>query len=75
LKTYLLAVKSANLSADAILARLRRNEPPIIARIEKGEVLLDLRTVMDDEEEPVFAALSGIDGGAGEDVSELRSNI
>jgi L-seryl-tRNA(Ser) seleniumtransferase len=29
--------------------RLRRGNPPVVARVGKGMVLLDLRTVRDDE--------------------------
>jgi L-seryl-tRNA(Ser) seleniumtransferase len=46
LPTFLLAVSAASLSADELASRLRRNDPPIVARVEEGRVLLDLRTVM-----------------------------
>jgi L-seryl-tRNA(Ser) seleniumtransferase len=61
LKTCLLAVRSTDLSADALNVRLRRNEPPIVARIEKDEVVLDLRTVFEEEERHVVAALTRIE--------------
>ncbi|HEY2498170.1 MAG TPA: L-seryl-tRNA(Sec) selenium transferase [Candidatus Angelobacter sp.] len=51
LPTFLLAVTANNLSADELAARLRRHGPPIIARVEEGRVLLDLRTVLDPTEE------------------------
>jgi len=35
--------------ADALLARLREHEPPVIARIAEGKVLLDPRTMSDEE--------------------------
>lgn len=35
--------------ADALLARLRGNEPPVIARIVDGQVVLDPRTMNDEE--------------------------
>ena len=60
LKTFLLAVRSAHLSADALNVQFRRNEPPIIARIEQDEVLIDLRTVFEEEEEQILAALRRI---------------
>lgn len=34
-------------SPDDFLARLRRGDPPVVARIEANRVVLDLRTVMD----------------------------
>jgi L-seryl-tRNA(Ser) seleniumtransferase len=60
LKTYLLAVRSASLSAGALNAQLRRSEPPIIARIEQDEVLFDLRTVFEEEESHILATLDKI---------------
>jgi L-seryl-tRNA(Ser) seleniumtransferase len=62
LKTFLLAVHSPDLSADALNARLRMNEPPVIARIENEEVLLDLRTVFEEEEKEILDALKKIHG-------------
>jgi L-seryl-tRNA(Ser) seleniumtransferase len=35
--------------ADALLARLREGEPPVIARIVEGQVVLDPRTMSDEE--------------------------
>jgi L-seryl-tRNA(Ser) seleniumtransferase len=51
LPTFLLAVTAQSLSADELAARLRRNDPPIVARVEEGRVLLDLRTVLGTAEE------------------------
>jgi hypothetical protein len=31
--------------------RLRENQPPVIVRVGKDQVLLDLRTVLNEEEE------------------------
>ena len=57
LPTRLLAVSSEHLSADEMAARLRAFDPPIIARVEQGRVLLDLRTVFEDQDPSVAAAL------------------
>ncbi|HTA43541.1 MAG TPA: L-seryl-tRNA(Sec) selenium transferase [Bryobacteraceae bacterium] len=38
--------------------RLRSNDPPIIARIERDRVVLDLRTVFPEDEEAIVQALS-----------------
>ena len=54
------AVRSAAYSADEILERLRRCGMPIIARVEDGRVLLDLRTVWPEQDELITAALEGI---------------
>jgi L-seryl-tRNA(Ser) seleniumtransferase len=56
LPTCLLAITSEALSAEAILARLRSSNPPIIARVENDRVLLDLRTVFPDQDASVAAA-------------------
>jgi L-seryl-tRNA(Ser) seleniumtransferase len=56
LPTKLIAVEHSLLSADRILATLRKNDPPIIARVEEGKVLLDLRTVLPGQEEIVVRA-------------------
>jgi L-seryl-tRNA(Ser) seleniumtransferase len=60
LPTRLLALTCESLSADALAARLRGSEPPIIARVEEGHVLLDLRTVFPEQDAPVATALSRI---------------
>jgi L-seryl-tRNA(Ser) seleniumtransferase len=60
LKTYVLAVSSPRLSADALSALLRRNEPPIIARIAHDEVLLDMRTLLPGDDKHIVAALKNI---------------
>lgn len=55
--TRLLALSHRSLSADALEAALRRLDPPIIARIERDRVVLDLRTVFEDEDEGLGHAL------------------
>ncbi len=37
--------------------RLRLGEPPIITRVEKGQLLIDLRTVFPHEEAALLSAL------------------
>jgi len=50
LPTRLLALGRRDYSASALEAALRRLDPPVVARIEKDRLVLDLRTVFDDEE-------------------------
>ncbi len=50
LPTRLVAITAAHRSADELAARLRGGEPPVIARVEEGRVLLDLRTVSPHED-------------------------
>jgi L-seryl-tRNA(Ser) seleniumtransferase len=42
---------------DALAARLRRGDPPVVGRIEEGRLLLDPRTVLPGEDEPLLAAV------------------
>jgi L-seryl-tRNA(Ser) seleniumtransferase len=49
LPTALLALPPGD--ADALAARLRRGDPPVVGRIEDGRVVLDPRTVMPGEDE------------------------
>jgi len=58
LPTILLAVTCQELSADELAARLRAHQPPIVARVEQGRVLLDLRTVFPEQDVIIAAALS-----------------
>ena len=60
LPTRVLAVTSEGMSADELCARLRRWETPIIARVEEGRVLLDLRTVEPEQEQAIVEALESI---------------
>jgi L-seryl-tRNA(Ser) seleniumtransferase len=46
---------------DELAARLRRAHTPIVARIESGTVLVDLRTIAPKEDEAVIAALRDIE--------------
>ncbi len=57
LPTRLLAVHCEPLSADELAARLRACDPPIVARVDEGRVLLDLRTVFPEQDELVARAL------------------
>jgi L-seryl-tRNA(Ser) seleniumtransferase len=60
LPTRVLAITCEGLSADQLSARLRASDPPIIARVEDGRVLLDLRTVFPEQDEAVAKALKRV---------------
>jgi L-seryl-tRNA(Ser) seleniumtransferase len=60
LPTTLLAITSKSLTADELAARLRASAPPIIARVEDAQVLLDLRTVFPEQDGMVETALKQI---------------
>ena len=63
LQTYLLSVLVKGMSADHLLAQLRYAEPPIIARVQDARVLLDLRTVLAQQESAIVSALRQIAEG------------
>ena len=60
LATRLIAITHADLSADALSARLRTGDPAIIARVEDGRVLLDLRTVFPEQDANLVQALASL---------------
>lgn len=60
LPTRVLAVSCAGLSADDLAARLRNSDSPIIARVEEGRVLLDLRTVFPEQDAAIASAFTRI---------------
>jgi L-seryl-tRNA(Ser) seleniumtransferase len=60
LPTTLIALTSAKLSANELAARLRAADPPIIARVDEGRVLLDLRTVFPKQDEALRRVLAEI---------------
>jgi len=55
LPTIILSMKSPDRSVNSLEERLRKVDPPIISRISKEELVLDMRTVSD-EEIPLLAA-------------------
>ncbi len=57
LPTPLISIDIDGLSADALLTRLRGADPPIIARIDRDRLVLDLRTVLPAQDETIAAAL------------------
>jgi len=55
-----LAISSSDLSADEVARRLRSSETPIIARVEGGRVLLDLRTVKPEQDGALLRAMESL---------------
>jgi L-seryl-tRNA(Ser) seleniumtransferase len=60
LPTRLLALTCEGLSADELATKLRLSELPIVARVDNGRVLLDLRTVFPEQDAAIAAALNRI---------------
>ena len=63
LPTYLISLSSNRMSAQDIEDALRLNNPPIICRINEDRVLLDVRTIKEEEFDIVADAIEGIDNG------------
>jgi L-seryl-tRNA(Ser) seleniumtransferase len=61
LPTRLIAIAHPDQSADRLCARLRSSAAPVIARVEEGKVLLDLRTVFPAQETTLTAVLASLD--------------
>ena len=60
LPTALLAVTHSRHSAQELERLLRQNSPPVIARVEQDTLLLDLRTVFEEQDEELLRALERI---------------
>lgn len=56
LATWLVAIEQRGVTPQALEARLRQLTPPVIARIERDRVVLDLRTVLV-EQDPLLEGL------------------
>lgn len=56
-ETVLLAIAHPTMSCDELEMKLRSAETPVIARIENGRVLIDLRTVQAGEEDRLIEIL------------------
>ncbi|AYA76367.1 L-seryl-tRNA(Sec) selenium transferase [Bacillus sp. Y1] len=62
LPTVVVHIKSESMSVETLAYRLRtENTPPIVARIQKEELLLDLRTVTVEEADMIIDALVSLD--------------
>ena len=51
LPTTLVSVVNQRCSPQAMAASLRKNQPPVIVRVGSGQILMDLRTVLNEDEE------------------------
>jgi len=60
LDTVCLAVSHAAQDATALAAALRRREPPVVARVSEGRLLIDCRTLFEDDLPIVTEALRAL---------------
>ncbi|MBI5359176.1 MAG: L-seryl-tRNA(Sec) selenium transferase [Planctomycetes bacterium] len=58
LPTIIVKVQSASISAEQLARKLRMSRRPVFARIKNNYVILDARTVFDDEIEPIADAFA-----------------
>jgi len=64
--TACVAVSHARVRVEELEARLRKGDPPVVGRIARGRLLLDMRTVRDGELAGLAAALIAAAHGTGE---------
>jgi L-seryl-tRNA(Ser) seleniumtransferase len=57
LPTTVVTILPTRLAPARLIDRLRAQEPPVIARIEADRAVLDPRTVLPDEDEPLLRAV------------------
>jgi len=60
LPTKVIAITSKSISVQNLEKRFRENTPPIIARIHKDQLRIDLRTVDESEEEYLIATITSL---------------
>ncbi len=60
LVSFAVTLRIAHLTPDALTAALRQSTPPVISRIEKDRVVLDMRTVSNNEVTSIVHALDAI---------------
>lgn len=60
--TVALAIEPGPEGPDHLAAALRSGQPPVIARLVENRLVVDLRTVTEEEEEALLAALVKVAG-------------
>lgn len=60
LPSWALALELPPLAPHQLEERLRQAQPPVVARVEQGTVLLDLRTLLPEEHPLLLSALEGV---------------
>ena len=56
--TWILALSHRTTSAASLARRLRNQTPPVFVRVQEDQILIDPRTVLPDEENPLLEALA-----------------
>ena len=58
IETSLLAIEDSSGDAGRLEVRLRRGDPPVVARVNDGKLLLDLRTVLPEQDAQLSRCLA-----------------
>jgi L-seryl-tRNA(Ser) seleniumtransferase len=69
-----LAIESSARSADTLAELLREASVPVVGRVERGRVLLDLRSILPEEDAFVAAALATLTASGSAASGALRSD-
>ncbi len=59
-----IAIEHPKLSPNSLSDAFRRGRPPIAGRVENDRYLLDLRTVLDGEEDEIVRGAISLEGSA-----------
>jgi L-seryl-tRNA(Ser) seleniumtransferase len=73
--TRLLVLERPGETPDRLERRLRRLDPPVIARIDRGRVVLDLRTVLPEQDADLGRGLAALAHGGMESGNRTRENV
>lgn len=61
LDTFLVAIHKEGLSADELARNLRSGDPCIVTRVESDQVLIDVRTLLDSEDDLIELAIKNLE--------------
>lgn len=61
ISTYVIKIKSSSMTSEKLEKMLRENDKPIITRIYDGEVIIDVRTILEDDYNTIVDAFVKID--------------
>lgn len=60
--SYAVRLESGSGSAEAVAEKLRSVDPPVVGRVSEGKLWLDVRTLLDGDEEAVLEAVGSLLG-------------
>ncbi|HEX8926458.1 MAG TPA: L-seryl-tRNA(Sec) selenium transferase [Terriglobales bacterium] len=63
LPSFAVSLAVSDMNATELASRLRKRDKPVVARVEEGRVLLDLRTVAEEEDAAVAEAVRSATSG------------